>query len=333
MSVCFLTRTENSPVRADDWCNNLDMGSSNMTDNNRKNIIDPFEAWVKMRTGVRLDSSREDEGIAELGTSPIVFWAGYGELRESYSGKVIAKFEGFDVAKGVRLDNDTVRQLSRKIFWWRDAKTGKLLTNYKGSQVDPIRYDYQTFDYSRYPSNNETNIISNGCGVAAYPTVVNGIRDVFADPITFQMIGESCLFQASVFIDVELPDEAGSGRYQAWEYYDYNLDPSYRDNRPPTAVWCRNGFVPPFAEETRVVLDNGVQRKQQPGVMRFVGRRYDKYDQLPQSMRELVEQSKSKEGIIEPAPGWDLFRAPPVDMEEIESLTSKEIKKRKQSKA
>mmetsp|Transcript_7579 Transcript_7579/g.11570 ORF Transcript_7579/g.11570 Transcript_7579/m.11570 type:complete len:378 (-) Transcript_7579:1486-2619(-) len=327
-SICFLTRTGNSAVGANNnMYNNLEAGPSNTTCYKDRSLLDPFEAFVKMRTGVGLTSFQEgDNNETELGTSPIVFWAGFGELRESYSGKVVAKFEGFDVAKGVRLDKDNVRQLSRKIFWWRDAETGQLLTDYNGSHVDPIRYDYQTIDYSRYSLSNKTRDGSND-GVAAYPAVVKGIRDVFADPITYQMIGESCLFQVPVFIDAELPEELGSGRYQAWEYYDYTFDPLYRDNRPPTIVWCRNGFVPPFAERTRMVVENGVRQKQQPSVMRFVGQRYERYDQLPKSMRDLVEYSKSRKGMTMPASDWSLFRAPPADMEEIERLSSRGLGK------
>jgi hypothetical protein len=120
------------------------------------------------------------------------------------------------------------------------------------------------------------------------------------------------LFQAPVFCDLELPvastnntinnttTNASRRRYQAWEFYDYNVD--RLGQRPPTAVWCRQGVQPPF-----VVDENAAHR----GVLRFVGSRVDQFAQLPESIQEFIVSNEQEYG---------LFRRPPKNMQEIQLL-------------
>ena len=226
--------------------------------------IDVFDLFCTMRTGV--------------GHSDTVIWFGSGTIFEAYSGRTLANFEGFDVGKGIQLDSDTVRQLSRKLFWFRDAESGELLTEYNGCTVKPIRYDHQVFDYER----GENGLI--------FPSVVSSERHVPILPITHQFVTPKvCLFQVPVFVDIETP----VGRYQAWEFYDYNADPSFQ--RPTTVTWCRQASTPPFNT-------NGA------AVMKFTGSRITSFQELPVHMRELVEES------------YPLFRAPPANMAEVEAL-------------
>eukprot|EP01083_Nonionella_stella_P014130 39764_1 len=88
-----------------------------------------------------------------------------------------------------------------------------------------------------------------------------------------------------------MPEEMGGGQYRAWEFYDYNVDPTFPDERPPTAVWCRQGTVPPFNNDSQAVL-------------RFSGHRVDSYDELPERMRKEVECT------------YPHFDAPPKDEKE-----------------
>lgn len=94
-----------------------------------------------------------------------------------------------------------------------------------------------------------------------------------------------------VFLDIAMPEERGGGRYQAWEFYDYNVDPTFSPDRPPTAVWCRQGCIPPFNTDSKAVL-------------RFSGYRVDSYDELPERMRVEVERA------------YPHFTEPPRDEEE-----------------
>lgn len=102
--------------------------------------IDPFEVWGKMRLGLGTGPGSNEGGV---------FWVGGGALYEAYSGEMLAIFEGFDIGKGKRMGAGHIRQLSRKIFWFRDPKTGEIMTEYKGEPVKPIVYDSQMIDYHR----------------------------------------------------------------------------------------------------------------------------------------------------------------------------------------
>mmetsp|Transcript_223 Transcript_223/g.421 ORF Transcript_223/g.421 Transcript_223/m.421 type:complete len:299 (-) Transcript_223:96-992(-) len=239
---------------------------------------DPFEVWAKMRTGLGTGP----------GSSPHTYWVGGGALYEAYSGKKIAIFEGFDVGKGVQLGENHVRQLSRKIFWFRDPDTGDVMTEYEGEPVRPIVYDCQMIDYHKNPEN----------GSITY-SVEASLRDVKGMPkleITSQMIGSSqMMIQVPVFLDIPLAN--GQGRYQAWEFYDYNVDPSFPEDRPATASWCRQGSVPPFNTDSKAVL-------------RFSGQRVDTFDELPERMRVLVDEK------------YPHFRFPPKDYKEVQDLSS-----------
>ena len=286
---------------------------------------DPFEVWGKMRLG--LGSGR---GSTKSG---MVFWVGSGTLHEAYTGKLIAIFEGYDVGRGMRLSQNTMRQISRKIFWFRDPKTMEVMTEYRGRPVMPIVYDAQVIDYHRDRddddgeedggANDDDATVGGrddggggekrrrgGYGSITY-SVEASLRNLKgAIPrmkITSIDVGPNqMMINVPVFLDVPLPStppssssDGGDGedvpprRYRAWEFYDYNVDPSFPINRPPTAVWCRQGSVPPFFD----VGDTNA-------VLRFSGHRVDTYEELPRRMRDEVERD------------YPHFVGPPTDLEE-----------------
>ena len=187
--------------------------------------LDSFAEFCLMRLGLD-PSSSDDSPSSSPGASPTVYWVGTGELYEAYSGRLLAKFEGFDVGTGVLVDDDHshVRQFSRKIFWFRDPMTNEIMTEYNGEEVRPIRYDYQVFDYQRPPSSPndaidvKTEFACIGTKLPSIlPSIVSGPREVPVLPITAETSGSNRLaFQCPVFIDVETP----MGSYQAWENYD-----------------------------------------------------------------------------------------------------------------
>ena len=250
---------------------------------------DTFETWVNMRVG--------------LSSSDSVFWTGEGQLHESPSGKVLANFDGFDVSKGIRISEDHVRQFSRKIFWFRDPDTNELLTEYNGKPVKPIKYDWQVFDYKR--GTFENGMIGDDPGMTPIiPTIVRGPRKTPCFPVMPRYAGSNLmLFQVPLFIDIQ----TSQGKYQAWEFYDYTVD--MIDNigsnyqRPPTVAWSRQGGNPPFVEDG------------ESGVMHFHGQRVNKFEELPEHMQRLVEKE------------YNLFRAPPFDMAEVNLLEEKMMNK------
>ena len=274
--------------------------------------VDSFAEFCLMRLGVDPSSSRNDNSRIP-GESSAVYWVGTGELYEAYSGRLLAKFEGFDVGKGVILDDDDstdcshVRQFSRKIFWWRHPESNEIMTEYNGKPIQPIRYDYQVFDYRRAPSTEEEDYPSSDFSCIGtelspiLPSIVSGPREVPVLPITAETSGRNRLaFQCPVFIDVETP----MGPYQAWENYHYTHDISYPERQPPICVWARQGGAAPFVENGK-------------GVMRSRAYRVEDYDDLPQSVKELVETED-----------YGMFRHPPRDMAEVERLREEERKRR-----
>ena len=275
--------------------------------------IDSFAEFCLMRLGVDPSSSRHDNSHTP-GESSAVYWVGTGELYEAYSGRLLARFEGFDVGKGIILDDDGtdncshVRQFSRKIFWWRHPESNAIMTEYDGKPIEPIRYDYQVFDYRRPPSTQDEDFPSTDFSCIGtelppiLPSIISGPREVPVLPITAETSGRNRLaFQCPVFIDVETP----MGSYQAWENYDYTHDISFPEGQPPICVWARQGAAAPFVENGK-------------GVMRSRAYRVEDYDHLPESVRNLVETDE-----------YGLFRNPPKDMAEVERLQEEERKRRK----
>jgi len=253
-----------------------------------------------MRTGV---------GTNEAGSAPLVYWAGSGRLHHAYSGKVLADFYGVDVAHGEWISSNCCRQYSRKIFWFTPVGSEEVMTEYEGKKVSPILYDAQVFEFTT----------TNGQDIM--PLVVSSTRNVPVSPITWTWVptddreyssetssletslenstqqppetspSNTILFHAPVFVNLPEPIS-----YQAWEFYDYHVDPTFI--RPPSAVWTRQGSTLPFCEEQRAVL-------------RFVGRRYERLEDLPEMIRDRLVHE------------YPLYQRPPRDMEEVEALQKK----------
>lgn len=243
---------------------------------------DPFEIWGKMRLGLGEGPGSNSDGV---------FWVGGGHLYDPHSGEQLAIFEGFDIGKGIQFADNHIRQLSRKIFWFRDPITGEIMEDYNGEPVTPIVYDSQMIDYFKGEDGSITYSVEAS---------LRHLKDVLPKmKVTSQMVGaHQCMIQVPVFIDLELP---GRGRYQAWEFYDYSVDPSFPEDRPPTASWSRQGSVPPFNMDSKAVL-------------RFTGYRCDNFGDLPDRMKEEVLNH------------YPQFVSPPKDEEEVEGVLGKFVK-------
>ena len=298
--------------------NDGDGGEGEEDDDEEDEVVverDPFEVWGKMRLG--LGSGR---GSTKSG---MVFWVGTGTLHEAYTGKLIAIFEGYDVGRGMRLSQNTMRQISRKIFWFRDPKTMEVMTEYRGRPVRPIVYDAQVIDYHRdredgggvdgaYDDDAMVGKRDDGGKKEGYGSITYSVEESLRNlkgaiprmKITSIDVGPNqMMINVPVFLDVPVPSSSSSDggdggdipprRYRAWEFYDYNVDPSFPIDRPPTAVWCRQGSVPPFFD----VGDTNA-------VLRFSGHRVDNYEELPRRMRDEVERH------------YPHFVGPPTDLEE-----------------
>lgn len=243
----------------------------------QKNSDDAYDLFCKMRIGL-------GKSEHEAGSNNVIFWAGSGTLYRAYSGEVLSHFSGVDVSKGERIDADRCRQLSRKAFWFTDPSNGSIVTHFKGEAVNPILYPAQVIEYRR----------DKDGAAAALPSVISSARQVPVQPITSSEVDydkfSTVLFQAPVFVDVPVADNA---RYQAWEFYDYNCDPAFE--RPPSVVWSRQGSTMPFDKDQRAV-------------MRFVGQRYTSLEEIPNEIASRLRND------------FPLYCQPPNDMDEVNSL-------------
>jgi len=239
---------------------------------------DLFETFAMMRLGLGVGAGSNKDGV---------FWVGEGALYEAYTGKILAKFEGFDIGKGVRLSNNHMRQLSRKIFWFRDPSTGEIMEEFNGMPVKPIIYDSQMIDYHKDVDGSITYSVE----ASSRP-----LEDLPKSKITSRMAGpKQMMINVPVFIDIPISQDK---RYQAWEFYDYSFDPTFPVDRPATAVWTRQGAVPPFIMDSKAV-------------MKFTGYRVDSFDELPERMRLEVERA------------YPHFKEPPRDEEEVRETSNR----------
>lgn len=233
-----------------------------------------FEKWVSMRVG---------EGEP-------VYWYSTGTVRAYPSGETLATVEGYDTARlGPRAEGDAAaHQYSRKTYIYHDAKTGKRLREVNGKPLPPIQYPYQYITYRLDGDQIETMVEQ---GRAPNVQQIGPGRDISA-----RWMGDSVAqFTAPVYLDFPLP---GGGRYEAFENYDFFVQPDSVDRAARYQLsWVRYGSLPPFADG-------------KPVIMHMVAWRYDRFEDIPESMRTYVKEE---------APMW---RLPPQDADEIASLQS-----------
>lgn len=266
-------------------------------DMEEKQPEDSFDLFVKMRSGLGTGN----------GSNDIVFWTGEGEIYESPSGKLLAKIDGMEVSKAIYLDKekDRARIFSRKIFWYRDKDTNEIITEFDGMPVQPIRYDWQVFDVERSTTSSANmNTQQPQRDPLINPLTIQAVRSprlTPPTPITPRIAGSKnqLWFNIPLFLDFKLP--GGRGCYQAWELYDYSIDATFPDNRPPSLGFTRNGSIPPFVNDGR-------------GVMHFQCNRVNTFDELSESLRSLIETD------------YVLFRTPPSNIEEVDRLIQEGLK-------
>lgn len=229
-----------------------------------------FQRWVEMRVG---------------GGEP-VYWYCIGTVYSYPEGKPLMRVEGIDTA---RLDRSlstptTAHQLSRKVFVYRDLATDAILTEWNGRPLPPIAYPYQYITYELKDAALET-FVEQG----AAPRLQ---RIGPGTGIVPRRIGETLVFTAPLFLDFPTP---GGGRYQAFENYDFFVQPRLSGLAHPYQIsWLRYGDLPGGAGKS---------------IMHMVAWRVDRYQDLPQSIRSYLESDAGR-----------LWKEPPRDIAEIRRL-------------
>ena len=246
--------------------------------------LSSLDIFAQMRSGISPKEKLGDE----------VFWTADGELYETPSGKIVARIEGLETSRAIRLKNNAIRIFSRKLVWFLDPETNEIMDEFQGKAVPPIRFDAQVFDVQQGEILPENPLLST-----VLPYVVRSKRLIPCMPITPRWGGcnDILMFQVPLFIDVEIPvpGQKEPRKYQAWEFYDYSWNIHQDQKNPPVLSWTRQGSTPPFC-----VDGNGVTHAR--------GHRVDSFEDLPQSTQDYVNQN------------YPLFRGPPQSMEEVDRL-------------
>lgn len=229
-----------------------------------------FDEWVKMR----------------VGSGEPIFWYCFGEVYTYPEGKLVAKMEGTDCARLVRISADSVLQLNRKIFAYEDPITGDILDSLNGKKVEPIAYPYQFITYVNRGNGKMISYVQQG----------KGDRITKMGPsegITARKVNGSLAFSTPVFLNFPTP----RGKYEAYENYDFFINPKSKSTKDKyTLTWNRYGDLPPF-------LGGG------KGVIQLVSYRVDKFEDLPVKWQNYLKNK------------YPLWSKPPKDVAEIMELS------------
>lgn len=261
-----------------------------------------FDIFVKMRTGLGNGP----------GSSNQVYLSCTGTLHSIPSGNVLALVEGFDATRGERTEDGRVRQLTRKMFWFRHPNTGEIMTEYEGNPVRTIRYDYQVIELERkmVPGAEEEMIQPTVTRPKVIPCMPITGRCIYANDDE-QQAPRQIIFTAPVFIDAPIPASSNNGttlnRYRAWEMYDFIVDPSFSSHGPPpTLTFTRQGPFPAF-------VPTGTHE----AVMHCTAKRVSSFEELPKSYQDFVLLGDDQD--------LKMFCNAPLNMDEIDQINQKTI--------
>jgi hypothetical protein len=229
-----------------------------------------FDSWVQMRVG---------DGKANA-----IWWC-QGEVYSYPSGKLVARMEGIDHGKVIKIAKDSVIQLNRKTFTYHDINTNEIITEGFGQKLEPIAYPYQKITY----------LLKNG-KLRTYVEQGAGARITKMGPgesISVRQLGGNYIFTAPVFLDFTGP----RGKYEAYENYDFFFSPSMKTTKERYQLtWERYGDLP-------AAIGGG------KGIIHLVSYRVDKIEDLPSAVFKKYLNEKAQ-----------MWLAPPKDLEEIGAL-------------
>lgn len=223
---------------------------------------------------------------ARAGTGEPVHWVSEGGIYAYPSGEQLFGMIGFDSSTVIwpETPGDKVIHLTRKTFAYTDAETGEVITEYNGQTVEPIAYPYQMIEY-RYENGRIYGDVTQGTG--------DRVRKIISeDGIAARQIGDTWAFTASVFLDFPLPRGT---QYQAWENYDFFINPEGSVAEPHQMSWQRYGALPAWA--------GGEQ-----AIYHLLSHRVEGQDEMPPALLAWAQENK---------PQW---LTPPMDLAEIEAI-------------
>ncbi len=175
---------------------------------------------------------------ARAGTGEPIHWVADGAVYAYPSGEKLMGLIGLESSTIIWPENpgDEIIHLTRKTFAYTDKDTGEVLTEYNGNKVEPIAYPYQLIRY-RLENGRIFGDVEQGVG--------ENIRTIKAtNGIPYRQLGDSYIYNASVWLDFDLPS---GDRYEAWENYDFFIQPEGSVSEPHQMSWQRYGKLPKWA--------------------------------------------------------------------------------------
>lgn len=224
---------------------------------------------------------------ARAGTGTPVHWLAEGAVYAYPSGKKLFGMIGFDSSR-VEWNDPTGRsavQLTRKTFTYTDPITGEVLSDYNGKEVVPIAYPYQLITYRDTPEGILADVEQ---GVLPRIQKIAGSHPMRVHRFS----GGATAYSAAVFLDFPIGNER---RYQAWENYDFFIQPNKSAGQAYQMSWQRYGLAPAWAGG-------------EPAIYHLISWRVDSVDEFPAKLRAWAEAEK---------PNW---LSPPQDLDEIRAL-------------
>jgi len=235
-----------------------------------KNAPEALKTWVNARAGI----------------GEPVHWIAEGSVYEYPSGKKLFGMIGFDSSTIIWPEeaHGKITHLTRKTFAYTDPETGEVITEYNGNKVEPIAYPYQMITY-RLENNKIFGDVEQGVG--------DRVQLIKAkEGIPYRKIGNTFVYNASVFLDFPLPSGA---QYQAWENYDFFIHPEATVKEPHQMSWQRYGKLPKWAGDGHAIIQ-------------LYSWRVESHEEFPSNLLNWAKKVK---------PNW---LNPPKDVAEVRAL-------------
>ena len=216
----------------------------------------------------------------DVGDGAPIYYHSVGKLYRQPGGEIIADVEALVSNRLVRMEGDEAEAICRTLVLYRDPETGEILKEADGSHI--VReYPYIIARFER----KDRRLVIHTEGLSGpHQNGHYGLAKVSNDKVYAHRSGDTTLFYWTLYGEVETPIG------KVWFNEAYNGSTS-----PDVMTMNRYGTLPAFA---------GMG----DGFMQTTAARVDSYEELPQHIREYVEEH---------APS---HAAPPIDDEEIARL-------------
>lgn len=224
---------------------------------------------------------------ARVGEGEPVYWYSIGTIRSYPSGDLLFGMEGFDAARRFSPDAEKpyAEQYNRKIYFYTDAETGKILEEHNGETVSPIAYPYQFITYELKGDQIET-FVEQG-------KKPNVRRLGPSQNMSARRVADTLVVTAPVYLDFPIPNT--DRRIDAFENYDFFFHPEDSVAEPHQLAWVRYGDLPAWAGGGK-------------GIYHLVTWRADGWDEIPDALRAYIEEN------------YALWTEPPASLEEVRAL-------------